>query len=262
MAQKTKIGILNLMHDKLDTQERFSKVLADADLTFFYPRMHYLNRPVPNEVAQISEPLDINRISEFDGFIITGAPIDQLEFQNITYIEEIRCLLKQLTKLRIQQLYFCWGAMAALNYFYDIEKIILNEKVFGVFPHLITEPHPLLNGLSQGFLAPHARYAEMNKKQIMQDERLTINAIENDGHLFMVSAKDYPERNFVFSHIEYGRYGLKKEYEREIAAHPDRNYKKPVNYSLSDPSFQLKEAQKIFFDNWLDEVKKSKLVLN
>ncbi len=209
-----------------------------------------------------SEPLDINRVSEFDGFIITGAPIDQIDFSKITYIEEIRYLLQALDNHKIQQLYFCWGAMAALNYFYGIKKKILAEKIFGVFPHLITEPHPLLSGLSQGFMAPHARYAEMDKKQIMQDERLAINAVDDNSHLFMVSAKDNPERNFIFSHIEYGKDSLRDEYNREINAHPERHYKKPINYSMSNPSFQWQDTQKIFFNNWLKKVKDNKLVLN
>ena len=262
MANRIKLGVLNLMHDKLDTQQRFAHVLPDADLTFFYPRMHYQNRPVPPEVAKISQPLDLNHIQDFDGFIITGAPLDHLDFEQVTYIEEVRCLLQLLDKYKLQQLYFCWGAMVALDYFYDIQKRILAEKIFGTFPHLIIEPNSLLNGLSQGFIAPHARYAEMDKAQTMQDPRLTINSVDDNDHLFMVSSLTKPEQNFVFSHIEYDREGLKKEYEREIAAHPERHYKRPENYSLSAPLFQWKDTQKIFFDNWLTQVKKSKLVLD
>lgn len=262
MAHQPNIGILNLMHDKLDTQSRFMKVLPNANLTFLYPRMHYQNKPVPIEVAQTSKPLDIDKIEQFDGFIITGAPIDHLSFEDVEYISEIRCLLQALDQLHLPQLYFCWGAMVAMDYFYDIKKIILKEKIFGIYPHLIIEPHPLLSGLSQGFIAPHARYAEMDKTQIMLDPRLTINAVDDNGHLFMVSSTTKPEQSFVFSHIEYGRYGLRDEYQREIAAHPDRHYKKPENYSLSNPLFQWQDTQKIFFDNWLKEVQKSKLVLD
>ena len=159
-------------------------------------------------------------------------------------------------------MYFCWGAIAAMNYFYGIKKRILAEKIFGIFPHLIIQPHPLLNGLSQGFITPHARYAEMDKEQIMQDPRLVINSVDDNGHLFMVSSKEKPEQNFIFSHIEYGRNGLRDEYRREIAAHPDRHYKKPENYSMTSPLFQWKDTQKTFFNNWLKQVEKIKLVLN
>lgn len=129
MANRVKLGVLNLMHDKLDTQQRFAHVLPDADLTFFYPRMHYQNRPVPPEVAKISQPLDLNHIQDFDGFIITGAPLDHLDFEQVTYIEEVRCLLQLLDKYKLQQLYFCWGAMVALDYFYDIQKRIADCKI-------------------------------------------------------------------------------------------------------------------------------------
>lgn len=93
--------------------------------------------------------------------------------------------------------------MAVMNYFYGIRKIILVEKIFGIFPHLIIESHPLLDGLSQGVIVPHARYAETDKEQIMQDPRLVINSVDDNGHLFMVSSKEKPEQNFIFSHIEW-----------------------------------------------------------
>lgn len=250
------------MHDKIETQRRFAKVLPNASLTFFYPRLHYQNRPVPNEVARISKPLDLNQVKNFDGFIITGAPIDHLDFSEVTYIEEIRCLLQTLNEHHLEQLYFCWGAMAALNYFYGIPKRVLATKIFGIYPHLILEQNSLLSGISQGFYAPHARYAEMDKKQILEDPRLTINAVDDNGHLFMVSSKEKPEQNFIFSHIEYGRDGLKEEYQRETAAHPDRHYQKPENYSLSSPLFQWQDTQKCFFDNWLKQVEASRLILN
>ena len=84
--------------------------MPNEKLTFLYPRSHYLHRPVPTEVsATSSEPLDIDRIKEFDGFIITSAPIDHLAFHDVEYIEEIRCLIQELDKQRKQQLYFCWG---------------------------------------------------------------------------------------------------------------------------------------------------------
>ncbi|GAA2952222.1 homoserine O-acetyltransferase/O-succinyltransferase family protein [Lactobacillus kefiranofaciens] len=261
MTKQLKIGILNLMHDKLDTQRRFASVLPNTELIFFYPRMHYLNRLVPNEVAQTSKPLNLEQINTLDGFIITGSPIDQIKFQDVTYIEEIRCLLNKLNQLKIPQLYFCWGAMVALNHFYGIQKQILSEKIFGIYPHLIIAPHPLLDRLSQGFIAPHARYAEMDKKQILQNPHLVINAVDDNGHLFMVSNPDKPEQSFIFSHIEYDQNGLKDEYQREVAAHPERNYKKPANYNMAAPLFQCRNTQQIFFTNWLKQVKQNKLVL-
>ena len=103
-----KIGILNLMHDKVDTQKRFTNVFAHTaypvELTFLYPQTHYRDRTVPDLVQQIAQPLDLARVNEFDAFIITGAPIEQLDFNEVTYIDEIHQLIDQLVKFNIPQL--------------------------------------------------------------------------------------------------------------------------------------------------------------
>lgn len=263
-----KIGVLNIMHDKLRTQQRFKEIFDEApfdvDLQFFYPKMHYQDRPVPSEVAAISKPLDLTNIKDFDGFIITGSPIERFNFDEVTYIDEVRCLLSELDRNHVQQLYLCWGAMAAMNYFYGIEKKKLTEKVFGVFSHKINCCHELLNGISSGFLAPHARYEEMDKNQIEQDPNLTINAEDENGNLFLVTASKNPERIFLFSHLEYDKPALLEEYQREKAAHPEIEYKKPENYFLDkekmqDPQFKWKKIQKQFFFNWLNQVSNSTL---
>lgn len=263
-----KIGILNIMHDKLRTRQRFEKIFDqapfDVDLHFFYPKMHYQNRPVPPEVAAIAEPLDLDRVKDFDGFIITGSPIERFDFNEVTYIDEIRCLLSELDRNHVQQLYLCWGAMAAMNYFYGTEKRNLPEKIFGVFPHQINSQNDLLTGINSGFLAPHARYEEMDKAQIEQDPDLRIDAEDENGNLFLVTAPKNPERVFLFSHLEYDRPALLEEYQREKAAHPENEYKKPENYfldekNMQDPQFKWEKVQKQFFFNWLNQVSNSTL---
>lgn len=258
--QQLKIGILNLMHDKKDTQNRYHKIFSSINqnitLQFFYPKMHYLNRPVPKRVAKISNPLDLKQIKNFDGFIITGAPIEQLDFNDITYIDEFQHLIQELEKNHIQQLFFCWGAMAALNYCYGIHKTMLNEKIFGIYPHHILHHSDLLQGIDSGFLAPHARYAEMNHEEILQDSRLQIDAITNTGDLFSISSIKSPEQDFIFSHLEYDKEALANEYHREIAAHPEKAFKKPENYSLSNPVFNWKKTQRQFFTNWIKKLMK------
>lgn len=261
--QTIKIGILNVMHDKVDTQNRYRKIFAvmpfKVKLTFFYPRMHYLNRKVPEEVAKISQPLDTERVSKLDAFIITGAPIERIPFEDVTYVSEIRCLLHKLDEYHIPQLYFCWGAMIAMNYFYGIGKHNLTEKFFGVYPHCIKQPNQLLTGLKPDFLAPHARYTEMNHEEIATEPDLIVNATTDTGKLFLVTSQKHPERNFVFSHMEYDRDGLLKEYQRETHAYPERAYKKPQNYLIlkdgeEQPTFAWQNNQKIFFYNWIKQI--------
>lgn len=266
MKSRLRIGILNIMHDKADTRKRYEQIFANlpirTQLTFFYPRMHYLDRPVPAAVKAIAQPLALRQVSNFDGFIITGAPIEKYGFKDVTYIKEIDALLSQLNKYHIGQLYFCWGAMAAMNYYYGIEKRMLPHKIFGIYPHKIIHEEQLLHNLPQGFLAPHARYAEMNKKEIKENPHLQINAETNDGCLFMVTDPSKPERIFLFSHLEYDRQALAKEYQREITAYPDRHYRQPVNYSMTNPVFNWAHTQRQFFSNWLKQIQEKSVLVN
>lgn len=257
-----RIGILNLMHDKVDTQQRFERVLTsdnfNVDVTFLYPQTHYQKRPVPKLVQEISAPLKIDQVDQFDAFIITGAPLEHLPFQQVTYLSEVQHLIDRLVELNLPQLYICWGAMAAANYLYGIDKFALPEKIFGVFPNYFKHLDPLLKGLADGFLAPHARYAELNLQQIVADPRLIVNALTIDQRLFSFRARD-SNQYFLFSHLEYDQDALLKEYLREKAAHPEIEYLKPQNY-FRDPlhmkgtQFSWESTQQIFFDNWLSSV--------
>lgn len=253
------IGILNLMHDKVDTQRRFQHVLTQSafpvELTFLYPQQHYQGRPVPELVQRISQPLVLDELDQFDAFIITGAPIEQLPFDKITYIDEIHQLIDRLNELDIPQLYICWGAMAAANYLYGIDKYQLPSKLFGIYSNHLLQASPLLAGLPDGFLAPHARYAEFDHQQVFDHPELVLEAVTPGGNLFSFRARHHPQY-FLFSHLEYGREALTKEYRREKNAYPDREYAKPQNYYLDPihmrgPQFKWQPAQHIFFDNWL-----------
>ena len=161
---------------------------------------------------------------------------------------------------KIPQLYVCWGAMAALHYFYGIGKHPLPEKIFGIYPQEILAPAPLLSGLVTGFRAPHARYAEMNRSEIEQEKALTINAATPDGHLTLVTGPG--QQTFLFSHLEYGPQAFSKEYQRELTARggDDRNLAKPQRYyadeaTMSLPQFTWESSQQHFFKNWLQTIK-------
>lgn len=108
-----KIGVLNLMHDKLDTKRRFERVLNSTtypvELTFFYPKEHYQDRPVPAQVTRIARPLELDEVKQLDAFIVTGAPIEKLDFAEITYINELQELFDCLAQNKIEQLYVCWA---------------------------------------------------------------------------------------------------------------------------------------------------------
>lgn len=256
------IGILNLMHDKQATNERFTRVLTHGklavDLHFYYPVTHYAGRPVPPAVSTILEPLDLAAAAAMDGFIITGAPIETLPYSEVQYIDEIRALLARLAAAGHPQLYLCWGGMIALNYFNGISKFNLPHKLFGVYPHLELAASTLLAGLPSGFQAPHARYAEMDRTEIEQDPSLRLASTTTEGALFLVE-NVARQQTFMFAHLEYGRQGLLHEYQREVAAHPERHYLQPAHYftdakTMSGPQFRWHRTQGVFFDHWVAQV--------
>ncbi len=152
--QPLKIGILNVMHDKPETNARFTNVLTHSGrpvaLHFYYPTTHYPGG-VPADVSRILAPLDLTAAAEMDGFIITGAPIERFAFDDVTYIAEARALMDVLAAHRVSQLYLCWGGMAALDHFYGIRKHMLPHKLFGVYRQRILAPSSLLQGLPEAF---------------------------------------------------------------------------------------------------------------
>ncbi|MDT7014929.1 homoserine O-acetyltransferase/O-succinyltransferase family protein [Levilactobacillus namurensis] len=259
--QALHIGILNIMHDKEATSQRFHRVLSTPEqpvvIHEYYPRQHYAGRPVPDSVARLMQPLDLSAVAQLDGFIVTGAPIETIPFTQITYIQELRDLMETLASHRIPQLYLCWGAMAALNHFYGITKHRLPHKLFGVYPHQILQETPLLAGLTPGFVAPHARYAEMDADQLAATPDLRVDAVTTAGDLFLVE-NGHQRQTFMFAHLEYDRWALVHEYRRELLAHPERTYHPAENdfepTTMAVPPFAWQASQHRFFTNWLAQV--------
>ncbi|KRL00850.1 homoserine O-acetyltransferase/O-succinyltransferase family protein [Liquorilactobacillus capillatus] len=262
--QRLKIGVLNLMHNKEESQKQFTKVLTQAyfpiELVFYYPKMHYQKRPVPQKLQRIAKPLNLEEVKQLDGFIVSGAPIEKKAFNEIWYMPELEALFDVLLENKIEQLYVCWGAMAALNYFYGIQKQMLPAKIFGIYQNTIYAPSKLLDKIMTGFLAPHARYAEMDHKQMSAQAELELLASDINGHLTLAEAVGQ-KQTFLFSHLEYDRDALLKEYYREITANPEyiERIPKPENYfrdskNMVEPVFSWQRTQKTFYTNWLTRI--------
>lgn len=253
-----KIGIVNLMHDKVATQARFTKRLQqwqpDIKITYFYPVDHYRNRPVPATVAAISQPLDLNLVATMDAMIITGAPVERLDFEAVTYYPELTRLFDLLAQRHLPTLFVCWGAMAALHYFFGIEKQSLTHKYFGGYSQRIQQPTPLLTDLPRQFIAPHARYAEVNHDQVNQVTSLAVNATTTTDELFLLTQQDQPF-SYLFAHLEYDGAALQQEFAREQAAWGGMPAQ-PVNYDLTtgQPLFSWETTSQRFFRNWLTQV--------
>ena len=265
MSQKTlHIGILNLMHNKLATIHDFQQILTTypefpVQLQFFYPKMHYLDQPVPLEVQQNLTPLDLKTVATLDAFIITGSPIEQIDFEDVVYMPEVKALLKVLDQVPTR-LYLCWGAMAALYELHQVQKHNLPQKIFGAYPHdILQNNNALLDGLPAHFIAPHARYAESNIEDIEADPDLVEVAKSQTDHLFLIQNKAQTE-SFLFSHLEYGGSGLDDEYLRETSAHPTTHFLKPTvpqsTTSTLTTTFAWQQTQRRFFKNWLTQVQR------
>lgn len=258
-----KIGILNIMHNKVETKNNFENVFnnynLNPNLIYYYPTSKYANQSVPKEVREHARPLDFTEIKELDAFIITGAPLDGISFQEVTYYPEIEALIDFLNKYQITQLYICWGAMAALHHLYGIQKSPFEQKLFGVYPHLINQQSPLLRGLKKGFKAPHARYAEMNLSQISKISDLSIPVETKNKQDFLIE-NEQQNQTFLFAHLEYEKNDLYHEYEREIkaAVNPTKQIMKPENDPISDNfNFAWKHTRFVFFHNWIMEIFKN-----
>ncbi len=187
-----------------------------------------------------------------DGFIVTGAPIEDVEYDDVDYINELRRLFSSLDEHNVEQLYVCWGAMAASNYFYDINKMSLPEKYFGVFPNNAFADSDLMRGLSLDFMAPHARYADVDVEQIDSHPELDFTAKSERGNAFLFESKQKPQ-SFLLAHLEYGPDALQKEYERELGAQPGANIPKPC---FADVSWE--DTSNTFFVNWLERVRNNR----
>lgn len=260
--EQVKIGILNLMQNKLDTMQDFQAILGNnVELKFYYSATRYVDRILDQSITKTMQPLDLNEVKNLDGFIITGSPVEKLDFPQVSYFDEINELIDLLDQTNIPQLYVCWGAMAALNRLYNIDKMILPHKAFGVFQNQILNKSKLLNNVSDNFPAPHARWAEMNHEQLNNDPTLNIESVSENGLLTLVEST-VKHQTFIFSHLEYQRDGLDKEYKRELAspkvkdARPASDYYSPLDQK---PMFSWKQTQHNFYNNWLQTINEHKL---
>ncbi len=233
------IGVLVLMHDKQATMTDWRDALGiGVHLRFFHPKSHPLHTPNP----QI-QPLNPVQALACDAFIITGAPIDRLPFSEVHYYPEVSQLIKLLAAAQMPVLYSCWGALAALHTLYGIVKVQLPHKLFGAFPHQKLAATPLLADITPGFIAPHARYTDMDAVTLA--EKVTLLATTTAGHPMLAVSHD-THQVFLFAHLEYRRWGLWQEYQREKSMPPQPD----------DPlaGWSWETTRTHFFTNWLAQL--------
>lgn len=253
------IGILNLMPLKEETELQLLRSLSNTplqvDVTFITVSTHESKNTSMSHLNEFYETFEAVRGRHFDGLIITGAPLEQMEYEDVDYWEEL-CEIFEWTKTHVTStLHLCWGAQAGLYYHYGLQKYLLPEKMFGVYEHHVRNRKvPLVRGFDDWFMAPHSRHTEVRTEDIRKVKELTILAESEEAGVFLAIA-DEGRKIFVMGHPEYDRITLDKEYKR------DKNkglpITLPVNYYPNDdetakPKLQWRSHGNILYSNWLN----------
>lgn len=253
------VCILNLMPLKEDTElqllRAFSNTPLQIDLTFLMVKSHIAQNTSVNHLNRFYTTFDEIKDRKFDGMIITGAPVEQMPFEEVDYWEEICQIMDWTTDHVTSTMHLCWGAQAGLYHFYGIPKIDLPEKLFGIYKHRVFHKStPLVRGFDDVFYAPHSRHTTNRRADIEACNDLTILAVSSEAGVMLVMNKD-GSRIFMMGHPEYDRYTLDKEYKRDLSKGLPIHL--PVNYYPDDdpenkPSLIWRAHANTVYSNWLN----------
>ena len=254
-----RIAILNIMPTKIVTETQILRLIGNSplqvDVVLLHPRT-YTSRNTPEEHLQnFYKTFDDVKEESFDGLIITGAPVEQLAFEDVDYWDELTDIMEWSRHHVFSTLFICWAAQAGLYHFYGVPKYQLEEKMFGVFKHnVMVRNVKLLRGFDDIFYAPHSRHTEIRRKDVEKMESLEILAESDDAGLYIVKSRD-DRQIFVTGHSEYDPLSLKAEYDRDIAKGMD--IKVPRHYYPDDdpnrqPVVTWRGHANLLFNNWLN----------
>lgn len=253
--------IVNLMPTKIATETQLLRLIGNTPLqveAYLVQTSTYTPRHVPaGHLARFYTTFDAIKDNFYDAMIITGAPVENLEFSDVAYWDEICGMLDWARGHVFSTLHICWAAQAALYHFYGIRRRVLGEKRSGVFRSSpLVRNHPLLRGFSDTFWVPHSHYAEIGARDIEACPELTLLCASPEAGPDVAATADM-RKIFVFGHFEYDTETLDKEYLRDLSA--GREPKPPVNYykdgdAASAPVNRWRGHATLFFANWINTV--------
>lgn len=254
-----KIVILNLMPVKITTEIHLLRILSNsplqAEVSFLNIKNHQSKNTPQEHLETFYLTLDQIRNKTFDGMIITGAPVEMLDFEEVDYWEEMKEIMEWSKHHVTSTFYICWAAQAGLYYHYGIPKYPVNHKVFGVFQHQVHNPNiPLVRGFDDEFMAPHSRHTFVKREDILKNENLILISESEEAGVYIVMSKD-GKQIFVTGHSEYELLTLQQEYQRDVAKGLPINI--PKNYFPGDdpaksPRALWKSHASLLFSNWLN----------
>lgn len=254
-----RIVILNLMPTKVETETQLLRMLGNSPIQVDIELLQtstYTSRNTPtHHLLSFYKTFDQIADQRFDGMIVTGAPVEQMEFEQVDYWEELCTILDWAKRHVYSTLFICWGAQAALYHYYNIPKYTFERKLFGIFPHRVLVPnHRLVRGFDDIFYAPHSRHTGIRTEDIAACPQLEILTTSPHAGVYLAASRD-GRQIFVTGHSEYDRDTLAKEYFRDL----DRGLpiELPVNYFPGDdpsqlPRFTWRGHGNLLYSNWLN----------
>lgn len=256
-----RIALLNLMPNKIKTETQFARLLGasplQVELTLVKITNHVARNTDSGHIAAFYRDWEDVRDERFDGLVVTGAPVETLPFEQVTYWDELRRIF-DWTQTHVHGCFtVCWGAQAAAHHFHGLPKHLLEEKAFGVFAHRNLAPSsPFLRGFSDDFAIPVSRWTELRRADIRADSGLTVLMDSQEGGLGLL---DDPAHRYLhmFNHIEYDSSSLADEYFRDVAA--QMQVPVPRNYFPDDdptrpPRNSWRSHAHLLFGNWINHI--------
>ncbi|MCC7165362.1 MAG: homoserine O-succinyltransferase [Anaerolineae bacterium] len=254
-----KVAILNLMPTKIATETQLLRLLGNSplqvEITLLHMESHASKNTPQEHLLAHYETFENVRYQKFDGLIITGAPVEQMPFEDVDYWVELQHVMNWSETNVFSTFHICWGAQAGLYHRYGIPKYDLPAKMFGVFPHrLIKKQEIILRGFDDEFLAPHSRHTEIRAEDIERVPELQLLAVSDEAGVYMIGSRD--GRNiYITGHSEYDPLTLKAEYDRDVSK--GLEIRVPKNYYPNDdpsqaPLVRWRGHANLLYTNWLN----------
>ncbi len=254
-----RIVILNLMPLKITTETDLIRLLSNTplqlDITFMKLKSHTSKNTPIEHMMMFYRSFDDLRREKFDGMIITGAPVESLPFEEVTYWDEMKDIMDWARSHVMSTMYICWAAQAGLYYHYGIPKYPLEKKLFGIFrQQTLHRPLPIFRGFDDEFFMPHSRHATISRDDVVNNKNLTLIAEGEESGVSMVMAREGREF-FITGHLEYAPDTLDKEYRRDLGKRDD--VEMPQNYyrdndARKSPMVTWRAHANLLFSNWIN----------
>lgn len=256
-----KIALLNLMPTKITTETQFLRLIGNTPLQVdvdLLTTASYTGTHTPEKhLFKFYKTIEEVREERYDGLIITGAPVEMLDFEAVDYWQELTEVMDWCNKNVYSTVFICWAAQAALYHYYGIPKIPLEEKLFGVFPHRVIRRRDITRGFDDVLYAPHSRHTTNRPADIVREPALKVLAQSDEAGVLLTTTRDQ-RHYYIAGHLEYDPLTLKGEYDRDMARGL-ANVPLPKNYFPADdpalePVVHWRSHANLLFSNWLNHI--------